>query len=66
MAKPAEVIVEDQVKDSLLDGSIDEGVDQGVDGDKLFLRQLKEEQIRTRLDEFARELAEMGAKREKR
>jgi len=55
MAKPAEVVVEDQVKDSL--------PDEGVDGDKLFLQQLKEEQIRTRLDEFARELAEVSAKR---
>ncbi len=58
MAKPAEVVVEDQVKESL--------PDEGVDGDKLFLRQLKEEQIRTKLDEFARELAEVSAKREKR
>ena len=54
MAKPAEVL-ENQVKDSL--------PDEGVDGDKLFLSQLKEEQIRTKLDEFARELAEAAEKR---
>lgn len=57
MAKPAEVVREDQVKDSL--------PDEGVDGDKLFLRQLKEEQIRTKLNDFARELAEAEAKRSK-
>ena len=56
MAKPAEVL-ENQVKDSL--------PDEGVDGDKLFLSQLKEEQIRTKLDEFARELAEAAEKRKK-
>jgi hypothetical protein len=57
MAKPAEVVSEDQITDSL--------PDEGVDGDKLFLRQLKEEQIRTKLSEFARELAEAEAKRSK-
>lgn len=49
MAKPAEAVVEDQTTDSL--------PDEGVDGDKLFLRQLKEEEIRAKLDEFAKELA---------
>ena len=57
MAKPAEVI-EDQAKDALLD--------EGVDGDKLFMRQLKEEEIRAKLDEFAKELAAAQAKRENR
>lgn len=56
MAKPAEVI-EDQNKDSL--------PDEGVDGDKLFLRQLKEEEIRAKLDAFARELAEAKARRDR-
>jgi len=57
MAKPAEVIVENQNKESL--------PDEGVDGDKLFLRQLKEEEIRAKLDAFARELAEAKARRDR-
>ena len=56
MSKPAEAIT--SVQDDLLP-------DEGVDGDKLFLRQLKEAEIRTKLDEFARELAEMKAKRDR-
>ncbi len=55
MAKPAEVI--DQNKEAL--------PDEGVDGDKLFLRQLKEEEIRAKLDAFARELAEAKARRDR-
>ncbi len=57
MAKPAEVINDGQTKDVLQD--------EGVDGDKLFLRQLKEEEIRAKLDAFARELAEAKAKRDR-
>ncbi|MCG8413681.1 MAG: hypothetical protein MI746_05620 [Pseudomonadales bacterium] len=57
MAKPAEVINDDQSKDVV--------PDEGVDGDKLFLRQLKEEEIRAKLDAFARELAEAKAKRDR-
>ena len=56
MSKPAEAIT--SVQDDLLP-------DEGVDGDKLFLRQLKEAEIRTKLDEFARELAEMKAQRDR-
>ena len=57
MAKPAEVIVDENTTDSL--------PDEGVDGDKLFLRQLKEEEIRAKLDEFARELARVKADRDR-
>ena len=57
MSKPAEVIVDEQATDSL--------PDEGVDGDALFMRQLKEEEIRTKLDEFARELARVKADRDK-
>ena len=57
MSKPAEVIVEENTTDSL--------PDEGVDGDKLFMQQLKEEEIRTKLDEFARELARVKADRDK-
>lgn len=57
MAKPAEVIDGNQTKDVL--------PDEGVDGDKLFLRQLKEEEIRAKLDAFARELAEAQSRRER-
>ncbi len=56
MGKPAESVVEDQTTDSL--------PDEGVDGDKLFLRQLKEEEIRAKLDEFAKELARVKAARD--
>ena len=56
MSKPAEAIT--SVQNDLL-------LDEGVDGDKLFLRQLKEAEIRTKLDEFARELAEMKAQRDR-
>jgi hypothetical protein len=56
MAKPAEAVVENQTTDSL--------PDKGVDGDKLFLRQLKEEEIRAKLDEFAKELARVKAARD--
>lgn len=57
MAKPAEAIVDGQNKDSL--------PDEGIDGDKLFLRHLKEEEIRAKLDAFARELAEAKARRDR-
>ncbi len=57
MAKPAEVIVENQNKESL--------PDEGVDGDKLFLRQLKEEEIRAKLDAFACELAAAKVRRDR-
>ena len=56
MSKPAEVIIDAPTTDSL--------PDEGVDGDKLFLRQLKEEEIRAKLDEFAKELAQVKADRE--
>ena len=56
MSKPAEVIIDVPATDSL--------PDEGVDGDKLFLRQLKEEEIRAKLDEFAKELARVKADRE--
>ena len=39
--------------------------DEGVDGDKLFLRQLKEEEIRAKLEEFAHELAQVKAERDR-
>ena len=54
MSKPAETINSD---------SHDLLPDEGVDGDKLFLRQLKEEEIRAKLEEFARELAQVQAER---
>ena len=54
MSKPAEVITSE---------SHDLLPDEGVDGDKLFLRQLKEEEIRAKLEEFARELAQLQAER---
>lgn len=57
MAKPAEVLVENSTNDSL--------PDEGVDGDKLFMRQLKEEEIRAKLEQFANELAEAKAKRDR-
>ncbi|MCY4265867.1 MAG: hypothetical protein OXE78_13595 [Gammaproteobacteria bacterium] len=57
MTKPAEVITETQVKETL--------PDQGVDGDKLFLRQLKEEEIRAKLEAFAQELVEAKARRDR-
>ena len=57
MAKPAEIINGNQAKDTQ--------PDEGVDGDKLFLRQLKEEEIRAKLDAFARELAEAKLKRDR-
>lgn len=56
MAKSAEAVVDDQNNDSL--------PDEGVDGDKLFLRQLKEEEIRAKLDDFAKELARVKAARD--
>ena len=54
MSKPAEAITSE---------SHDLLPDEGVDGDKLFLRQLKEEEIRAKLEEFARELAQLQAER---
>ena len=54
MSKPAEIINSE---------SHDLLPDEGVDGDKLFLRQLKEEEIRAKLEEFARELAQVQAER---
>ncbi len=54
MSKPAEFITSE---------SLDLLPDEGVDGDKLFLRQLKEEEIRAKLEEFARELAQLQAER---
>ena len=56
MSKPAELITI-QAHDLL--------PDEGVDGDKLFLRQLKEEEIRVKLEEFARELAQLQAERDR-
>ena len=56
MSKPAETINSD---------SHDLLPDEGVDGDKLFLRQLKEEEIRAKLEEFARELAQVQAERDR-
>ena len=55
MSKPAEAITS-ETHDLL--------PDEGVDGDKLFLRQLKEEEIRAKLEEFARELAQLQAERD--
>ena len=55
MSKPAEAITR-ETHDLL--------PDEGVDGDKLFLRQLKEEEIRAKLEEFARELAQLQAERD--
>ena len=55
MSKPAEVITS---------GTHDLLPDEGVDGDKLFLRQLKEKEIRAKLEEFARELAQLQAERD--
>ena len=56
MPKPAEVITI---------GTHDLLPDEGVDGDKLFLRQLKEEEIRAKLKEFAQELALLQAQRDR-
>lgn len=56
MSKPAEVIIETSATDSL--------PDEGVDGDKLFMRQLKEEEIRAKLDAFAKELAQVKSTRD--
>lgn len=56
MSKPAEIINSE---------SHDLLPDEGVDGDKLFLRQLKEEEIRAKLEEFARELAQVQAERDR-
>lgn len=56
MSKPAEVIIETSATDSL--------PDEGVDGDKLFMRQLKEEGIRAKLDAFAKELAQVKSDRD--
>tara|TARA_B100000900_G_C20441281_1_gene659157 strand:+ start:174 stop:344 length:171 start_codon:yes stop_codon:yes gene_type:complete len=42
----------------------DLSLNEGVDGDKLFLRQLKEEEIRAKLQEFAKELAQVKAERD--
>tara|TARA_B100001057_G_scaffold371429_1_gene375476 strand:- start:2641 stop:2814 length:174 start_codon:yes stop_codon:yes gene_type:complete len=42
----------------------DLSLDEGIDGDKLFLRQLKEEEIRAKLQEFAKELAQVKAERD--
>lgn len=56
MSKPAEVIIEASATDSL--------PDEGVDGDKLFMRQLKEEEIRAKLDAFAKELAQVKSDRD--
>ena len=58
MSKPAEAITR-ETHDLLPDDGVD-----GVDGDKLFLRQLKEEEIRAKLEEFARELAQLQAERD--
>ena len=55
MSKPAEAITS-EMHDLL--------PDEGVDGDKLFLRQLKEQEIRAKLEEFARELAQLQAERD--
>ena len=55
MSKPAEAITS---------GTHDLLPDEGVDGDKLFLRQLKEQEIRAKLEEFARELAQLQAERD--
>ena len=55
MSKPAEAITSET--HTLLP-------DEGVDGDKLFLSQLKEEEIRAKLEEFARELAQLQADRD--
>ena len=41
----------------------DLSLDEGIDGDKLFLRQLREEEIRAKLQEFAKELAQVKAGR---
>ena len=56
MSKPAEVIIEASATDSL--------PDEGVDGDKLFMRQLKEEEIRAKLEAFAKELAQVKSDRD--
>ena len=56
MSKPAGIINSEQ--HDLLP-------DEGVDGDKLFLRQLKEEEIRAKLEEFARELAQVQVERDR-
>jgi hypothetical protein len=56
MSKPAEVIIETSATDLL--------PDEGVDGDKLFMRQLKEEEIRSKLDAFAKELAQVKSDRD--
>jgi len=56
MSKTAEIITNE---------SLDLLPDEGVDGDKLFLRQLKEEEIRAKLEEFARELAKVQAERDR-
>ena len=56
MSKPAKVITS---------GTHDLLPDEGVDGDKLFLRQLKEKEIRAKLEEFARELAQLQAVRDR-
>ena len=57
MTKRAEVIVEDQIVDAL--------PDEGVDGDKMYLRQLKEEEIKAKLEAFALELTEAKARRDR-
>ena len=56
MSKPAEFIIGTSATDAL--------PDEGVDGDKLFMRQLKEEEIRIKLDAFANELAQVKADRD--
>ncbi len=51
MSKLAQVVVEDAGNEKMQDAEFD--------GDKLYLKEKKEDEIRTRLEEFAKELSEL-------
>ena len=51
MSKLAQVVVEDARDEKLQEAEFD--------GDKLYHKKKKEDEIRTRLEEFARELSEL-------
>jgi hypothetical protein len=57
MNKLAQVVVEDSKKESMNDSR--------GDSQKLYLQKRKEEEIRMKLDEFARELSQVKAQRDK-
>lgn len=57
MNKLAQVVVEEPMNESVQDGT--------PDGDQLYLKKQKEDEIRMKLDQFAKELSQVEKQRNK-